>query len=94
MEKSKRREERVSTALPVILENATGITSDVSASGVYFETEAALSVGSAIRFTLELDSPRGKMLLNCSGRIVRTESRNSRLGVAVKIIKSKMEVGS
>ena len=94
LSKGKRREERVKTALPVVMEDAIGITSDVSASGVFFETEASMSVGNSIRFTVEFDSPRGKMHLNCVGRIVRTETRNSRSGVAVKITSSQMELGS
>jgi hypothetical protein len=85
-----RKEERVGAALPVDLGNATGITRDVSASGVFFETDASYALGSTISFTVELDTPGGKMLLKCQGEIVRIEQRLERVGVAVKITESVM----
>jgi hypothetical protein len=91
-ELEKRSKERVSTALPVILGQAAGVTRDVSASGIFFETSAALDAGGSIDFSIELESPGGKMLLICSGEIVRKESRGDRLGVAVKITDSRMEL--
>lgn len=89
--REKRREERVCTALPVDLGTATGITRDVSASGIFFETDASFTAGSAIDFTMEFDTPGGRMILKCRGSIVRTEAHDSRLGVAVKITESTME---
>lgn len=87
----KRRDERVATALPVDLGTATGITRDVSASGVFFETDATYAVGSEISFAVELDTPGGKMILRCKGEIVRIEPRDARVGVAVKITESTLE---
>ena len=86
-----RKDERVSTALPVDLGTATGITKDVSASGIFFETDASYAVDSTISFTVQLDTPGGKMLLKCRGNIVRIESRGEKVGVAVKITESTME---
>lgn len=86
----KRREERVCAALPVNLGTACGITCDISASGIFFETNSSLTPGSPINFTVEFDGPGGKMELKCSGEIVRTEPRDTRVGVAVKIIESAM----
>lgn len=90
-DEEKRREERISAALPVDLEGATGITRDVSASGICFETEASYAVGNPISFTVKLDAPGGKMMLKCRGQIVRVEPRATRVGVAVKITESTME---
>ena len=90
-ESNKRREERVSTALPVDLGTATGITRDVSASGVFFETDATYALGNEISFAVELDTPGGRMMLKCEGEIVRIEPRNARVGVAVKIVESTIE---
>lgn len=87
---TKRREERIHAALPVNLKTATGITRDVSASGIFFETTATLALGSAISFTVEFDTPGGKMELKCQGEIVRTEQHGSQIGVAVKITDSTM----
>jgi len=86
-----RKEERVSTALPVNLGTATGITKDVSASGIFFETDVPYALDSVISFTVELDTPGGKMLLKCRGNIVRIEPLGKKVGVAVKITESTME---
>ena len=90
-QQEKRKDERVFTTLPVDLKNATGLTRDVSASGVFFETDAGYRLGNAIQFAVEMDTPGGKMLLRCEGEIVRVEPRGARLGVAVKIIESAIE---
>jgi PilZ domain len=90
MVRNKRQEERVSRALPVKLGDADGTTLDVSATGVFFETNASLNVGNSVDFTVEFDSPNGKMVLNCVGTVVRVEPRDLRLGIAVKISESRM----
>ncbi len=91
-DQDQRREERVSAALPVDLGTATGITSDVSASGVYFETDVDYAPGSEIGFAIKLDGPRGKeMKFKCQGQIVRVEHRNGKVGVAAKIVASTLE---
>jgi len=87
-ENEQRREERVAAALRVTLDRGSGITENVSASGVFFETDASYAAGSPIRFTVDVDTPGGKMLLNCRGDIVRVERRQSRIGVAVRITES------
>lgn len=86
-----RNEERVPSTLPVSLEHGTGVTRDISASGVFFETDRAYSPGSEISFSIELDSPGGKMMLKCQGRIVRVEGRGGKVGVAARIIESRLE---
>ena len=85
-----RGRERVCTALPVRLGNATGMTRDVSASGIFFETDAADAMGDLISFTVEFDTPRGKRVLKCKGDVVRIEPRNAGTGIAVRIIESTM----
>lgn len=89
--RQRRKEERIVTALPVKLDEAMGLTRDVSAAGIYFEIDAACAVGSSISFAIELGSPTGKIMLKCKGNIVRTEPRDNQLGVAVKISESVME---
>lgn len=86
----KRREERVTASLPVVLVDASGTTCDVSASGVFFETDASLVVGESIDFTVEFDAPGGKRMLKCQGRVLRTEQRGECNGVAIMIIDSAM----
>ena len=92
--KDKRREERVSASLPVAMASAKGITRDVSASGVFFETDAAYGVGSPIRFVLNLDTPWGKVMFKCQGKIVRLEPHNQKVGVAVQFTESTLAPGA
>lgn len=85
------REERVPAALPVSLDRGAGITRDVSASGVFFETDVNYAPGSEISFAIELNGPAGKMMFKCLGQIVRVEERGGKVGVAAKIIESRLE---
>lgn len=95
---SKRSEERVKTALKVDLGEAIGITRDVSVSGVFFQTNLDCTPGepgSEISFSIELDSPAGKLTLKCAGQIVRVEHQDDGLiGVAAKIVTSKLELAN
>ncbi len=83
----RRRAERIPVALPVALENGQGVTRDVSASGVFFETALPLSPGNVINFSLELEhvDSIGPLRLHCRGRILRVERHDGKLGVAVAI---------
>ena len=92
--KEKHREERVIASLPLAMAGAVGITRDVSASGVFFETDAAYDVGSPIRFVLNLDTPWGKVIFKCQGKIVRLEPHNQKVGVAVQFTESTLDLGS
>lgn len=92
--KDKRREERVTAALPVATASGKGVTRDVSASGVFFETDAAYAVGSPIRFVLNLDTPWGKVMFKCDGKIVRVESHDRKVGVAVQFAESRLAPGA
>jgi hypothetical protein len=87
---NKRREERVSAALPIFLDNATGVTCDVSASGMFLETSTAFAVGDLVNFVVEFDAPGGKRMLKCMGSVIRTEPRAGRIGLAIKIAESTM----
>ena len=87
---AKIREERIPCEHPVNLGNAKGVTRNISATGMYFENGASYAPGNRINFTVEFDSPGGKLLLKCDGQIVRVEPHDGEVGVAVKIIKSVM----
>lgn len=86
------REERVAAELPVMLGSTTGVTCNVSATGIFFEIGAACAVGSCISFSVELETGGNRIRLNCQGDVVRTEAREAGLGVAVAIRESVMEV--
>jgi hypothetical protein len=85
--KAPRREDRERKKLPVKVygDNVKGVTRDLSASGVYFETDSRYQVGSMIKVTIDFDSPQG-MQLECEGTIVRVEGCGSdKVGVAVRM---------
>ena len=80
---------RFPIAIPVELEGGTGVTRDVSLSGVFFETDQFVALGEPIRMTLVLEraTPGQPIRLQCEGRVVRVERHQLqlRLGVAVAI---------
>ena len=80
----KRKNERVSALFPIKAEGTTAIARDVSASGIFFETDAAYAVGSPVNVALDLDTPWGKVMLRCEGKIVRVQQRDDTLGVGVE----------
>lgn len=87
-----RRESRLRTALPVIMEKTTAVTRDVSTSGVFFWTHGgAFTAGNRISFVVQVCRPAGRMRLICRGDIVRTEEYEAMLGVAVRIRESTIE---
>jgi hypothetical protein len=89
----KRKGQRIHTALPVVLKDAHGVTRDVSASGLFFWTsEIACELGQLISFSIEIKRPKGRMRLKCQGDVIRTEPRPCKVGIAVKIIESAMEL--
>lgn len=87
----KRKHQRIHVALPVFLKDATGVTRDVSASGMFFWTAGAYAPGELIGFEVELRRPAGKMRLKCRGDVIRAESGSARVGIAVEIMESEME---
>ncbi len=89
----KRLEHRVAAALPVTLEGAGGVntvTRDVSASGLFFETDAVLAPGAMINLVMELETPGGKRVFHCQGSVLRVEAAANRIGCAVKILESRL----
>jgi hypothetical protein len=78
--------------MPVRLgDSLTGVTRDVSASGIFFEADCHFAKGSSIRFAIDIEAPAGNIALNCQGEIVRVEERAGRVGVAVRILESVLE---
>jgi len=90
-ETPRRSHERLNVGLPVHMETGTGHTLNVSASGIYFETDVALAQGSPINLVIELYSPDGKLALKVQGSVVRIEQLGGKIGVAVSITESVLE---
>ena len=84
-----RRAQRVSAVIPINVGGIrAGSTRDVSPEGVFFETGTDMRNGSAIHFSLEYG---GKVMLDCTGEIVRVEHLGPRVGIAAKILNSHLE---
>src|SRR5688572_33498852 len=95
MPELRRAQQRVSAVLPVKVEGkAAGVTRDISPSGIFVETDAEIASGSAIHFSLEFDNPSGKLLLECTGEVVRVERAGGKIGIAAKILESRLERAS
>lgn len=89
-----RREKRIPAAMPVKLANAhKGVTRDINASGIFFETESEYMPGNSIEMTVDFMTPAGKLQFQCQGVIVRVEKTGERVGVAVKISDSLLRYG-
>ena len=73
--------ERYKLALSVQLKDGTGITCDISTSGIFFETESAYAIGDTIRLLLNFEHE----ILQCEARVVRVEPRNGQFGIAVEL---------
>lgn len=82
-----RKEERFKTELAVKLEGgAEGIARNVSASGIFFETRAALREGRPVKFSLEFrDFPGGPIEVTCSARVMRVEEQEGGRGIGAAI---------
>ena len=89
--KDKRRDKRISALLPVGLGNREGFAVDVSATGMFLETDSSYSIGSEVSLAMDLDTPWGRVMFECHGKIVRLEPRDGTVGVAVRFTESISE---
>ena len=92
--KTRRRAERRKTALPVVMDfgGGSGVTHDVSLSGVFLETDIVYAVDSTVHFTIELPAPAGTMSMECSGTVIRVEKQGNKFGVAVKLRSQRLKL--
>ena len=85
---------RFSMTLPVELEQGSGITRNISTSGVFFETDQVFSTGALIRLILVLEEPTYPGIptcLHCQGQIVRAEQHEEKVGVGVAFTSYRFE---
>ena len=77
---------RYPASLLVEMEQGRGVTRNIGASGVYFETQQQPARGAPIRFTLILEhTDPAPLRLGCVGQVVRVEPRGDMFGVAAHI---------
>src|SRR5262249_11535164 len=83
----RRRHWRYPASLEVRLGEGTGVSHNVSASGIYLETDTPLEPGQRITFSLTLDRiyPDVPLDLQCTGIIVRVERHAGQRRIAVTI---------
>ena len=86
----RRQSPRFRVVLPVTLDNTTGWTRDIGATGVFFtlfdQPARPPDAGAQIRLGLVLEhaDPRGRLEVHCEGSVVRVEHTASAVGVAVQ----------
>ena len=83
----------MTASLPLYAGRRKGVTRDVSASGLFFETDVGYSVGNEVRIALDLDTPWGKVMLRSDGKIVRVQLHDHKVGVAVQFVDVTMARG-
>ena len=83
----RRKAPRFQVALLVELLEGTGITRDLNACGVFFETACMFAIEEVIQFALvfEYIDPGQPVRMLCRGRVVLLERRGNTMGVAVAI---------
>jgi hypothetical protein len=77
---------RFDTALPLEMEGVPGFTRDVSATGIYFETDALQEIGPVVSFTMRYRLGGKLHELQCDARVVRVEAHGDRIGIAAKLM--------
>ena len=77
---------RFDAALPVTMEDAGGTTHNISAQGIYFETDVAQRIGSLVNFTVEYTLYGQKHRLLCEGKVVRVDPQGDRVRVAARLV--------
>jgi hypothetical protein len=83
-----RRADRFDIELPVEMDGVQGLTRNICATGIYFETDMAQAPGSHVRFTVEVTIRGEKTKMVCEGEVVRVENKDGVLGVAVELSSS------
>lgn len=77
---------RFDTALEVDVEGLTAKTRNISASGVYFETDVDLPIGSVLNLSVQFTHGGRNHWLTCEGKVVRVTSADGRHGVAAQLL--------
>jgi hypothetical protein len=82
---------RFDTQIPVQTDAGAGTTQNISAQGVYFETDVEPHAGALVNFFIEYRLHGRKHRLLCEGKVVRVEPHNGRVGVAARLVSPLFE---
>ncbi len=77
---------RFDTRMPVRIQDGEGTTQNISAKGVYFETDFEPRTGALVNFSVEYTLQGRKHRLMCEGKVVRVEAQDGKVGVAARLI--------
>jgi hypothetical protein len=81
-----RREPRFQSSLAVLMEDGKGRARNVSASGIYFETDLPFTQGADLKFTVHFAPAEGGPLrMKCRARVVRIDDLHGLFGVGAAI---------
>lgn len=84
---NQRSAQRFGVALRLTIEGGEGITHDVSASGLYFESDRSYEVGSFMELVLEFPGTKRVYGLPCEAEVIRVSSVGASFNVAVRLLK-------
>lgn len=87
-DKGQRSADRFASELPIHINGVDGLTKNVSATGVYFETTVTADPGTKVTFVVEVVINGQSVNMVCSGLVVRVERKEDKVGVAVKLTSS------
>ena len=77
---------RFDTALNVDVEGLSARTRNISASGVYFETDVDLPLGTVLNLSVQFTQGGRKHWLACEGKVVRVTTADGHHGVAASLL--------
>lgn len=85
-EQYKRASDRFDTDMPLEIDGTSGIARNISATGVYFETDLSREPGSVVSLSIEVTMGGEKLKLVCEGQVVRVDSkRGGKVGIAARL---------
>ena len=92
MQNENRTETREHISLPLKLDDGlNAVTLDISASGLFIQTDAEQRVGNLIEVEIDFDTPSGPIKFKAQGKIVRIEPHGRRVGVGIELLSSRLE---
>lgn len=77
---------RFDATMPVQVEGGAGLAHNISAQGVYFETDVEHRLGELVNLSIEFTLYGRKHRLVCEGKVVRIQQEGKRVGVAARLL--------
>lgn len=81
-----RAAQRFGLALRLTVDGDEGVTHDLSATGLYFESQTGYVPGQTIEMVLEFPGITGTRKLNCEAEVVRVTPVGQGFNVAVRLL--------